>query len=43
MTGTIGTCQNAMNSLLFLTTAREKYFKMYERFINQLKMYAKAT
>ena len=27
----------AMNSLLFLTTAREKYVKMYERFINQLK------
>ena len=31
----------AINSLLFLTTAREKYVKMYERFINQLKMYAK--
>ena len=24
----------AINSLLFLTTAREKYVKMYERFIN---------
>ena len=24
-----------INSLLFLTTAREKYIKMYERFINQ--------
>ena len=47
MTGTIGTCQKkgvghyAINSLLYLTTAREKYVKIYERFINQLKMYAK--
>ena len=32
----------AINSLLFLTTAREKFVKMYERFIDQLKMYAKA-
>ena len=32
----------AINSLLFLTMAREKYVKMYERFINQLKMYARA-
>ena len=31
----------AINSLLFLTTAREKYVKRYERFINQLKMYAR--
>ena len=30
----------AINSLLFLTTAREKYVKMYERFINQLKEYS---
>ena len=29
----------AINSLLFLTTAREKYVKMYKRFINQLKEY----
>ena len=27
----------AINSLLFLTTAREKIVKMYERFIDQLK------
>ena len=27
--------------LLFLTMTREKYVKMYERFINQLQMYAK--
>ena len=31
----------AINSILFLTAAREKYIKMYKRFINQLKMYAK--
>ena len=31
-----------INSLLFLTTAREKYVKMYERFIDQLKMYSQA-
>ena len=31
----------AINSLLFLTMAREKYVKMYERFINQLRMYSK--
>ena len=31
----------AVTSLLFLITSREKYVKMYERFINQLKMYAK--
>ena len=30
----------AINSLLFLTTAREKYVMMYERFINQLRMYS---
>ena len=29
----------AINSLLFLTTAREKYVKMYERFINQVREY----
>ena len=28
-----------INSLLFLTTAREKYVKMYERFVNQLREY----
>ena len=32
----------AINSLLFLTTGREKYVKMYESFIDQLKMYAKS-
>ena len=32
----------AINSLIILTTAREKYVKMYERCSNQLKTYAKA-
>ena len=31
----------AINSTLFLTTIREKYVRMYERFLEQLKMYAK--
>ena len=29
----------AINSLFFMTTAREKYVKVYERFINQLRDY----
>ena len=36
-----GVGQYAINSMLFLTTAREKYVKMYERFFSQIKMYAK--
>ena len=32
----------AINSVLFLTTVREKYVKMYERFIEELKTYSKA-
>ena len=28
----------AINSVLFLTTIREKYIKMYERFIKELKL-----
>ena len=32
----------AINSMLFLTTVREKYVKMYERFIDELKLYSKA-
>ena len=32
----------AINSLLFLTTIREKYVKMYERFWNQLRQYLQA-
>ena len=31
-----------INSILFLTLIREKYGKMYERFLEQLRMYAKA-
>ena len=32
----------AINSVLFLTTVREKYVKMYEIFIEELKLYSKA-
>ena len=32
----------AINLVLFLTTDREKYVKMYERFIEKLKLYSKA-
>ena len=32
----------AINSILFLTTVREKYVKMYERFIEELKLYSRA-
>ena len=31
-----------MDTILFLTTVREKYVKMYERFIAELKSYSKA-
>ena len=31
-----------INSLLYFRTLREKYVKMYEKFIVQLEMYAKA-
>ena len=37
-----GVSHYVINSLLFLTTAREKYVKMYERFINQLREYSQA-
>ena len=30
----------AMNSVLYITTIREKYVRMYEKFISQLQMYA---
>ena len=36
-----GVCHYAINLLLFFTTVREKCVKMYERFINQLRMYSK--
>ena len=32
----------AINSLLYLRAVQEKYVKMYERFMNQLKDYSKA-
>ena len=31
----------AISPILFLTTVREKYVKMYERFIEELKLYSK--
>ena len=31
----------AINSVLYLTTIREKYVRIYEQFIEQLKMYAR--
>ena len=36
-----GMCVFAINSMLFLTTVREKYVKMYERFIEELKTHSK--
>ena len=33
----------SINSILFLTTVREKYVKMYERFIDELKLCSKAV
>ena len=38
----IGVQHYAVNSLLFLTTVREKYVKMYERFLNKLRQYSQA-
>ena len=37
-----GKCNYAINSVQFLTTVQEKYVKMYERFIEELKLYSKA-
>ena len=31
-----------INSLLYITTMKEKYFRMYEKFISQLKLYTNA-
>ena len=32
----------AINSILFLTTVREKYVRMFERFLEELKLYSRA-
>ena len=32
-----------MDTVLFLTTIKEKYVRMYERFINELRSYLKAV
>ena len=37
-----GVCNYAINSMLFLTTVREKYVRMYERFLEELKLYSRA-
>ena len=37
-----GVCNYAINSILFLTTIQEKYVRMYERFIEELKLYSRA-
>ena len=37
-----GVCNYAINAVLFLTTVQEKYMKMYERFIEELKLYSRA-
>ena len=36
-----GLSHYTINSILFLTSIREKYVKMYERFLEELKMYSK--
>ena len=36
-----GVCNYAINSILFLMTIREKYVKMYERFLEELKLYSR--
>ena len=37
-----GVCNYAINSIFFLTTVQEKYVRMYERFIEELKLYSRA-
>ena len=37
-----GICNYAINSILFLTPVQEKYVRMYERFIEELKLYSRA-
>ena len=36
-----GVYNYAINSILFLMTIREKYVKMYERFLEELKLYSR--
>ena len=33
----------SIDAILFLTTVKEKYVRMYEKFINELKSYSRAT
>ena len=37
-----GVQHSAKNSVLYLTMVRQKYMKMYERFIEELETYSKA-
>ena len=37
-----GVCNYAINLILSLTTVQEKYVRMYERFIEELKLYSRA-
>ena len=37
-----GVCNYAISFILFLTTVREKYMKMYERFIEEINYIPKA-
>ena len=37
-----GICNYAINSILFLTKVQEKYVRMYERFIEELRLYSRA-
>ena len=37
-----GVCNYAINSILFLTMVQEKYVRMHERFIAELKLYSRA-
>ena len=32
----------SIDAILFLTTVKEKYLRMYEKFINELKSYSRA-
>ena len=37
-----GICNYAINSVFFLTTVQEKYVRMYETFLEELKLYSRA-
>ena len=41
--GTSSEFDYSIDAVLFLTTVKEKYVRMYEKFINELKSYSKAV